>query len=513
MSAKRRNCLIKTPQPVGATNRACPDCNSLIAYARNYADAYDGQQEWLVRRVRTYELMDSNSLRCHFSYDIDFARLQSFGLEKQLGQMVVPLDGLGRRPFISVSLQGPWGAGACLATRRENTRIACYILFGKLDKIGVPLHRIEQSTIQLVYDILLGIDKETVSDALDKLDAAAECTGRIDSSTTEWDSWIRNESFRDLIKWFANGFLLCVSMPASRSVPRGVLKIRWIETLSAWGTGRNGTEGLAHGFRGLVYRIRRRLSFYGICPPVIGFEEFLDPDISTHFRFVVPPGMRPEMVSSDEEMTIQYSGNIVSFYRRASPVDDDEVEPVDDYAVARPRLFLNVKRALFTFPALIGSIVSLFVVCTISYGYLIEKDVSDAVTIAALLPALIASYVALNDEHESVSVALGFRRLLLVLGVLGAILFALITSTWNTCGKLSVDQCRIVMATILLEWSLIAFFLFEVVRVETWRHEYSRRCRGAWLTGLTVLAISVLVGGAYEFFSQDPWSYVPANLG
>ncbi|WP_139240927.1 hypothetical protein [Actinomyces glycerinitolerans] len=358
-----------------------------------------------------------------------------------------------------------------------------------------------------MYDILLGANNQAVSDALDELDAAAMCNGRIDSSTTEWDSWIRNESFRDLIKWFADGFLLCVSMPASRSVPRGVLKIRWIETLSAWGMEQIDAEGVASGFRRLVYRIRRRLSFYGISPPVIGFEEFLDPDISTHFRFIVPPGMRPETVSPDEDMTVQYGGNTVSFYRRASPVDD--------YEVARPRLFLNVKRALFTFPALIGAIVSLFVVCTISYGYLTEsasEGASDAVTIAALLPALIASYVALNDEHESVSVALGFRRLLLVLGVLGAVLFALVTSTWNTRRELSVDQCGIVMAAILLEWSLIVFFLFEVGRVETWRHERSRGNRGMWLTGLTVLAIGVLVGVACFFFSRDPWLYVPSKL-
>lgn len=499
--------------PSSAASKDPPSQRLLVKYAQAYGAAYENRASWLVRKVARYELTDVSSVKYTFSYDIDYSCLFSYNLEEQCGQMVVPLDMLARQPFISVSLRAPQGAEICLATRRENSRISCYIVFGMLAEKGVDLYQIPQNMIDMVFDFLVGNQNIYTYAMLAEFNAAAasEKNEPIDESSLSWRHWVRNASFRNQITLLVETYHLCVSMPAQQEVKRGVLKVTWIDSPIDF------VESLPAKVRtGNVRRprkkdrIRKFCANKGIVPPVIEISDILESDVSLHYRLTIPSGMRVEAVSpAYDGMIFRKSGGVMSLYRRKTALLP-ETTPGTSL-----RVYMNVKRALFTFPALIGSLVALSVVCAISFGRLPGSSASggsDAVTIAALLPALIASYVALNDEHESLSVALGFRRLLLILGVLGAVLFSLIVSTWGKSDALSEFQCDTIFATILLEWTLCVFFAFEVGRVETWRHRWTRAHRNVCLVILTVVAMVIYFVVVVLVFSRQPWSYVLSNL-
>ena len=198
--------------------------------------------------------------------------------------MVVPLDMLARQPFISVSLRAPQGAEICLATRRENSRISCYIVFGMLAEKGVDLYQIPQNMIDMVFDFLVGNQNIYTYAMLAEFNAAAasEKNEPIDESSLSWRHWVRNASFRNQITLLVETYHLCVSMPAQQEVKRGVLKVTWIDSPIDF------VESLPAKVRtGNVRRprkkdrIRKFCANKGIVPPVIEISDILESDVRT----------------------------------------------------------------------------------------------------------------------------------------------------------------------------------------------------------------------------------------
>lgn len=141
---------------------------------------------------------------------------------------------------------------------------------------------------------------------------------------------------------------------------------------------------------------------------------------------------------------------------------------------------MNPKRGIFTIPAFVACLVSYIVGQLVAYWVSLipphpDKDAvpvfpAQAITpIAALIPAFIASYVLVAREHEELSFALGFRRLLLSVGAVSSVVFSVVLAL----GMADGDAGRHVRFTLtlypIIQGGLLLFFLYDIVRIELWR--------------------------------------------
>ncbi|WP_156966699.1 hypothetical protein [Actinomyces israelii] len=192
-------------------------------------------------------------------------------------------------------------------------------------------------------------------------------------------------------------------------------------------------------------------------------------------------------------------------------------------------MFMNAKRGLFAFPAFFSSLVSFFVVCCVIYGSRQMSPTtstnvdqwSDVLSVAALTPAVVATYLALNEEHEQVSIALGLRRLLLVMGIVASLFYTLTAAVLhNPRSVVWFDNISIAVG--FFEWSIAVFFLSEIMRIETWRHSFSKRHRKELLIILAIGAVIMLIAGMWILVDIHyevphvlslPWRCILGSIG
>lgn len=101
------------------------------------------------------------------------------------------------------------------------------------------------------------------------------------------------------------------------------------------------------------------------------------------------------------------------------------------------RIVMNPKRSMLTIPAFIASLVSFviseIIALSIKDSSGVDVPFQGFAPLATLVPAFIASYVLVSQEHEAVSLALGTRKTLLGFGAVLSVLFQLhLPLTWPT---------------------------------------------------------------------------------
>lgn len=375
----------------------------------------------------------------------------------------MPLGIFPSRPFSSFDLGGPWRSGTCLASKRENARIMTYLIFGHLHNMGVDLRHISVRTVSLVYRLIYDWtqDDDTVDMMLEWMenDKRGKSDRNFRANPNGWSDWLRDGEFRSLIYWAIINYPLNVVVPDDPSIPRGVIKIAYDEPVERQ-TGFLSGSGI-------------------ISSPLIFTRLVYGAGQSLHARFVVPRDMRVEYVKLRRHSvvdtteidfrnpSISVAGNLVSIY--APPVGRHEI-------VADALLYLNVRRGIFTFPALFLTLISLFCATIVVYGVSLKNigDWSNAVTatVAAIgvLPAIVSSYLFFNDEHEYVSVALGARRLLLVFATTCSLLLSLSLGFGLLDGKVGLYLYNLAMVNLYVQLTTSSIYFFDVLRVERWRH-------------------------------------------
>ena len=134
---------------------------------------------------------------------------------------------------------------------------------------------------------------------------------------------------------------------------------------------------------------------------------------------------------------------------------------------------MNPERSIFVIPALLSSLVSLIVAQLVAFAFLYRPknnwDMSSTITLVALVPAFISSYIIVANEHEAVKFALGLRRLILSIGAVASVLFAsvLVFGMADRTGGYYVQTVMFIQVAV--QATLVTFFLFDILRVETWR--------------------------------------------
>jgi membrane protein len=474
-----------------------PTARELESHSKEYFQSWLRRREWLLRKVNRLEYVDRTTLNCTLSYDVDLLRFRDISKIIQLvhgqnrSRMLLPLDVMDNRPYMTNELESCWKHQMCLATRRETARFVTFLFFGFLATRYENAHinvfsNLNDSRAKEMYDsflsgpakdfdknmfIVLGYVNKT---ALEKKEKAAL---KEMAALEEVAAWLRDSTF------------VLLNAPVDET-SRARIKF-------SFSTNRKEAS-------------RNWFDKFGITASSVllpGASDNDDDDLGTHVRFMVPTGMRVDDVKYESDgkeipddrdvkksVSVRWNGEVVSIYAPPLP--------------SRPNfdmhIYMNPRREIFTIPAFVACLVSYMVGQLVLWWILSTNADGDgarvihdfpgqAVTpVAALIPAFIASCVIVVREHERLSFALGFRRSLLAVGAVSSVIFSVVLDLGLSDNGAGTKILVVLLIYTALQLGLLLFFLFDVLRVGLWRRK-SPNLNG-WIA--LYVAIGVIVWGA-----------------
>lgn len=391
---------------------------------------------------------------------------------------MLPLDTLGFRPHMTLSLDSPWEEQTCSLTRKEVARYLTLMLFG-LTQIGSNkshLHKIHNAPdiVGRVYkmfvldapDESLGADICETLDILSDVKRVCQTINLLNVPTFVWISVPNDEQVKRTKIRFK--FNTAIATQANAFKPENNFLSSLIERISKFGL-TSSSFVLTHANTGNGIALRR--------------------------RFLIPDGMRVDEVRREG---LRYSGRLHAYERSEDQYLDTITTRWDGQAVyvyaPTPhripfslRIVMSPKRSMFA-PAFIASLVSFVISEIIALSI---KDSSGVnvpfqgfTPLATLVPAFIVSYVLVSQEHEAVNLALGTRRVLLGFGAVLSVLFLVALTIDMADKKASVTSQKVLFLYTIIQLALLLFFLFDIVRIQLWRWAV---CRKSYELNLLVL--------------------------
>ena len=479
-----------------------PTVRELKSYSQKYFQSWLRRREWLLRKVHRLEYVgsDRTTLKCTLSYDVDLLRFRGILGNAQsvrgrnCPRMLLPLDVMDDRPYMTNELESCWKQQMCLATRRETARFVTFLFFGFLATRYENTHinvfsNLNDSRVKEMYDSFLNVP----ADDFDKNMFVA--LGYVDKVALEKCETVALEemaALKEMVTWLRESTFVLLSVPVD-----GTSRARIRFSFSA-----NREESGKKGYRN--WRDKFGITASSVLLP--GASRNDDDDLGTHVRFMVPPGMRVDDVKYEpggegsggydmkEPASARWNGEVVSIY----------APPSLSLPNFDMRIYMNPKREIFTIPAfvaclvsyLVGRLVLWWILSTSADGHgarLINDFPGQAVTpVAALIPAFIASCVIVVREHEKLSFALGFRRSLLAVGAVSSVIFSVVLDLGLSDNGAGTKILVVLLIYTALQLGLLLFFLFDVLRVGLWRRK-SPNLNG-WIA--LYVAIGVIVWGA-----------------
>lgn len=133
-------------------------------------------------------------------------------------------------------------------------------------------------------------------------------------------------------------------------------------------------------------------------------------------------------------------------------------------------------------------------------------SVGSVVSAVAVLPALVASYVALRDEHDYVASLLGFRRGLLVFVSLLSVFAALLANIDLSFPGVGYGTRTAVTWTALLNLAALLLFLFDIVRISLCKHRFNVWSRRIVTSIIFLSFIGLWCGLYFRLHDELLWS-------
>lgn len=469
-----------------------PTVRELKSHSKKYFQSWLRRREWLLRKVNRLEYVDRTTLSCSLSYDVDILHFRDILGDAQSihgrdrSRMLLPLDVMDNRPYMTNELESCWERQMCLATRRETARFATFLFFGLLESRyehtpTSTFSNLSDSRAREMYDSFL----RSPANDFDKNMFAA--LGYVDMAALEKDESAALKEMADLkemVTWLRESTFVLLSVPVD-----GISRARIRFSFST-----NREESGKKDYRN--WRDRFGITASSVLLP--GASRNDDDDLGTHVRFMVPPGMRVddvkyesggEEISDDHDMeesaSVRWNGEVVSIYVQPSPS-----QPNFDM-----RIYMNPRREIFTIPAFVACLVSYVVGQLVLHWIAAEKGAQfpgqAMAPMAALVPAFIASCVIVVREHEKLSFALGFRRSLLAVGAVSSVLFSVVLNLGLSDNGAGIKVLFVLLVYVALQLGLLLFFSFDILRVGLWRRK-SPNLNG-WIASFVAIGVIVWV--------------------
>lgn len=467
-----------------------PTARELESHSKEYFRSWLRRREWLLRKVNRLEYVDRTTLNCTLSYDVDLLRFRDISKIIQLvhgrdrSRMLLPLDVMDDRPYMTNKLESCWKQQMCLATRRETARFVTFLFFGFLAT------RCENTHINVFSNLNDSMAKETYCSFLsgpaedfDKnMFTALGCVDEIALEKGEKAALKEMSALEGVATWLRKSTFVLLSAPVDKT-SRTRIKF-------SFSTNRKETS-------------RNWFDKFGITASSVLLPEASrndDDDLGTHVRFMVPTGMRVDDVRYEsggkeisvdrdvkKSVSVRWNGEVVSIYAPPSPSRSSF-----DMCI-----YMNPKREIFTIPAfvaclasyMVGQLVLWWILSTNADGdgmRVVNDFPGQAVTpVAALIPAFIASCVIVVREHEKLSFALGFRRSLLAVGAVSSVIFSVVLDLGLSDDEAGIKILLVLLIYAALQLGLLLFFLFDIFRVGFWRRKASN------LNGRIALSVAI----------------------
>lgn len=480
------------------------------------------RDEWIRRKVEQVEYLDRETATHSISYDINFSYLRSLTsplegkqfVRNDRAALLLPLDVLEQRPYMTENIDSPWSGRICIATRHEAAHLKTLLLFsfmafagGVAKPITDHIPDLDDATLQFVFDSFLERPEPN----------------RVDLIRQRLGCKPNDEHFKSLLTWIQESTFVIVSIPNDCSVTHATINYSFSNRMSP--------SAQPSGKRA---RFNTFLDRYGVRSSSLTIHKAnSDDDLALRLRILVPPGMRvddvrpiptdsdieqvPEIKNYFDCISTRWSGRVVSVY--APPVDPKYTssERPDVTTYFNLKITMNPKREILALPALVATFLSFFIAqllanhimgkmadCCAAYG----KGFPTLAPMATLIPAFIGSRVIVSNEHESVSFALGFRRAVLtvsaILSIMLSTILAIVANNFaNGMLQLALYVC------VVSEFLIFMFFLLDVVRIEVWRRgtrgNYNKRIWGI----IVVVAVFVAFCIWWNWSLTSPfWRYL-----
>ena len=481
--------------PVASVLDGSPTVSELKSHSQKYFQSWLRRREWLLRKVHRLEYTgsDRTTLKCTLSYDVDLLRFRGILGDVQsvrgrnCPRMLMPLDVMDERPYMTNMIESCWGRQACLATRRETARFVTFLFFGFLESryeyrpINI-FSNLNDSRVEEIYNSFLG------GPAGDFNNSVFTALGLVDKISVEKREEVALKemvALKEVVAWLRESTLVLLSVPVDK-ISRARIRL-------SYSTSRG--EGRKKDARNWFDKFGITTSLTLLIPAVNRND---DDDLGTHMRLIVPTGMRVDhiryesngkniSVDHDKSISVRWNGEVVS-------IDVSPLPSRPDFDVL---IYMGPKQKVFTIPAFVACLVSYiigqFVLRWIVLAEKVAQFPGQAVApMAALVPAFVASYVIVAREHDMLSFALGFRRSMLGVGAVSSIIFSVFLALGVSDGVAGTGMRLGVLTYVALQLGLLLFFLFDIFRVGLWRRKVSNLNR--WIV-LSVL-IGVIVWGA-----------------
>ena len=551
----------KPEEPIpAAVHRTYPSVKEARKHAAAYYELWRNRKEWLVRKVVQYEILDETTVQHRLSYDLDLTSVASYSLEIHDDQVVLPLDTLVKQPLLSVDLTSSTASALCLATRSENARVSCYVIVGFLISSEVPVEKIKQAELRSMFRIFQnhstdGMARQMLAELRDA--SKSRANANISEASCSWMEWVQSKEFRRLFVSLYNDYVLGVSLNLHHLSGREIVKISWNDVLNTVAT-RNLASRLSQ-IISIALSLWGRLGLSAATLSVVSVS--VDPGFSLHTKIIIPPGIRVEDASVapmlekkfkrherkelenalSKQVRIRRSGQQVTLYGGVN----EDIEGID------VRIRVSPRRRVFVAPAFVSTIMS-FMTMLFLYHSLkaaafqaqimseqsnftlflwplksmssadqigqAADSVGSVVSAVAVLPALVASYVALRDEHDYVASLLGFRRGLLVFVSLLSVFAALLSNIDLSFPGVGYGTRTAVTWTALLNLAALLLFLFDIVRISLRKHRFKVWSRHIITSTIFLSFIGLWCGFYFRLHDEllwgisDTWHFVGAEI-
>ena len=471
-----------------------PTVRELKSHSQKYFQSWLRRREWLLRKVCRLEYIgsDRTTLKCTLSYDVDFLRFRSIVGNAQsvrgrnCPRMLLPLDIMDERPYMTNMLESCWEQQMCLATRRETARFATFLFFGFLESRYESAHinafsNLSDSRVKEIYDSFLS----SPVDDFDKNMFAA--LGYVDKAALEkCEATALKEmvALKEVVTWLRGSTFVLLSVPVD-GTSRARIRLSFSTSSEEGGKkhGRNWRD---------KFGITASLSLF------LPMPSWNEDDLGVHVQLIVPTGMRVANIiyeSDGKNISIDYYKSVsVRWNGEAVSIDLSPSPSRPDFGVC---IYMNPKHEIFTIPAFVACLVSYIVGQLVLRWIALTEEVTHfpgqaVAPVATLVPAFVASYVIVAREHEKLSFALGFRRSMLGVGAVSSIIFSVFLALGVSDGVAGTNMRLGVLTYVALQLGLLLFFLFDILRVELWCRKSPNINR--WIVFFTL--IEVIVWGA-----------------
>lgn len=476
-----------------------PTVRELKSHSKKYFQSWLRRREWLLRKVHRLEYIgsDRTTLKCTLSYDVDLLRFKGIlgnvqsVRDRNCPRMLLPLDVMDDRPYMTNELESCWKQQMCLATRRETARFVTFLFFGFLatryenTHINVFSNLNDSRARKMYYGFLSGSAEDFDKNMFITL-------GYVDKAALEKYELVALEemsTLKAMVAWLRESTFVLLSVPVDETARA---RIRFSYSTNRYSTSRG--EGRKKGIWNWLDKFGITTSLILLVPAANRND---DDSLGTHVRLMVPTGMRVDnivcksngnniSVDYDRSISVRWNGEVVS-------IDVSPLPSRPDFDVL---IYMSPKRAVFTVPAFVACLVSYIIgQFVLRWIVLVEKITQfpgQSVTpMASLIPAFVASYVIIAREHDMLSFALGFRRSMLGVGAVSSIIFSVFLALGMSDGAAGTTMRIGLLVYVGLQLGLLLFFLFDILRIELWRRKSPNINR--WIASFVAIGVIMWV--------------------